>query len=76
MQSIVITDETKLLFKKDAVIGAEYSDQAYQKPNGEWVVPVSDDMFDRLQGFRCHRETIDNLVQRLIRTDRLRPQAR
>lgn len=63
-QTIVISHEVKQTLIP-GMIGAEFIANAYQKDNGEWVVPVSDETFDRLQGLRTHRETIDNLISRL-----------
>ena len=68
MKTIRLTDATSRALADLAILS--FRSTATQQPDGMWLVPVGDEVWDRLQSHRFPGECDDDLVQRVIREHR------
>lgn len=68
MQSIIISVATKRLIQERAG-DAPFRDQSYLNRLGQWVVPVSDETYERLMTHKAGGESEDDVIVRLMSID-------
>ncbi len=68
MKTIVISNATYWAIADIAIL--PFRSTAAKQPDGTWLVPVSDEVWHRLEDHRLAGESDDDLVQRFIRSHR------
>lgn len=68
MPKIVVTDYTHTLIKCAAE--RPFHNTAKRLADGRWEIPVEQSTLDRINQVRLAGETIDDLIERIVRTQK------
>lgn len=67
MKIITVGDETKRLIDDQALPGYAIRQTATRLPDGQWSIPIDDEVFRHIDSARQPGETDNDTVSRLLR---------